>query len=38
MAGAFDGEMAMPATSSRAIRSAMIWISPASSEVSAGPV
>jgi hypothetical protein len=38
MAGAFDGEIAMPPTSSRAMRSATIWISPASSEVSAGPV
>ena len=37
MAPAFDGEIAIPATP-LAIRSETIWISPASSEVSAGPV
>ena len=37
MAGALEGEMAIPATP-LAMRSATSWTSPASSEVSAGPV
>ena len=37
IAGAFDGEMAMPATP-LLIRSSTIWTSPASSALDAGPV